>query len=263
MKSVQVFLVFLLTINIALSQVSASNKSAGTSSTDYVELSQGLLYAARTDENITLYLDTLRRADADDLSDQLKSNQQKLAFWLNIYNAFTQIMLKNDPDQYNSRGAFYNNKKINIAENMLSLDMIEHGILRRSKIKWALGYLKKPFVTKFERKFRVQKLDYRIHFALNCGAKSCPPIAFYDPDDIEMQLELAMSTYLTNEAEFDLNSNLVKLPSIMSWFRGDFGGKTGIVSLLKKLEIIPTAASSPKIEFKKYDWTLFLNNYKP
>ena len=37
----------------------------------------------------------------------------------------------------------------------------------------------------------VDVIDFRIHFALNCGAKSCPPIAFYSYDKINDQLDLA------------------------------------------------------------------------
>ena len=47
----------------------------------------------------------------------------------------------------------------------------------------------------------------------------------------------------------------------MSWFRGDFGGKKGMIRILKNYNII-SSDINPKINFKKYDWTLKLNNYK-
>ncbi|MGI8581046.1 MAG: DUF547 domain-containing protein, partial [Chitinophagaceae bacterium] len=107
---------------------------------------------------------------------------------------------------------------------------------------------------------RADKLDYRIHFALNCGAKSCPPIAFYTPETLDTQLELATNAYLASEADYDSTNNIIKLPKLMSWFRADFGGKKGMIKILKKHNIIP-AEAYPKINFKKYDWTLYLNNY--
>ena len=228
---------------------------------NYIQLSQDFLYAARTGDSVQAYLDTLASADTKQLFAQLNTENEKLAFWLNIYNGFTQVLLKNNPEKYKSRGAFFSDKQIHIAQHKLSLDLIEHGILRRSKIKWSLGYLNKLFTSRFERGFRVEKLDSRIHFALNCGAKSCPPIAFYDPGEIDAQLDLATRAYLAEEAEFDAKANIVKLPAIMGWFRGDFGGKKNMLELLRKDDLIP-ANSTPKIEFKKYDWTLFLNNYK-
>lgn len=228
---------------------------------NFIQLSQNFLYAARTDENVKTYLDTLASAEEIQLSEQLENDNKKLAFWLNIYNGFTQVLLKDSPEKYTSRGAFFSDKQIRIANQQLSLDMIEHGLMRRSKIKWGLGYLNKIFPSKFEKIFRVDKLDSRIHFALNCGAKSCPPIAFYEPENIDSQLELAMQTYLAGEIELDTINNVVKLPAIMGWFRGDFGSKKEMLKLLKKNNLIK-AEISPKIEFKEYDWTLFLNNYK-
>jgi len=228
---------------------------------NYIQLSQNFLYAARTGDSVQKYLDTLGSAQEKQLADQLLNDEEKFAFWLNIYNGFTQVLLKNNPEKYKSRGAFFSDKQIRIANQLLSLDMIEHGVMRRSKVKWGLGYLNKIFPSRFEKIFRVDTLDSRIHFALNCGAKSCPPIAFYESENIDSQLELAMQTYLAGEIELDTINNVVKLPAIMGWFRGDFGGKNGMLKLLKKNNLI-NPELSPKIEFKEYDWTLFLNNYK-
>lgn len=68
-------------------------------------------------------------------------------------------------------------------------------------------------------------MDYRTHFALNCGAKSCPPIAFYKPEELNEQLDMAMKVYLQNETTYNQAKNIVELPAIMGWFRRDFGGK--------------------------------------
>lgn len=128
-------------------------------------------------------------------------------------------------------------------------------------MKWSLGYLNKFFPSPFEKKQRVETVDYRIHFSLNCGAKSCPPIAFYKPDQLDKPLDMATNVYLQSEAEFDEKENLVALPAIMGWFRGDFGGKKKMVELLHQLKIVPTD-KAPAITFKKYNWSLFLENYK-
>jgi hypothetical protein len=47
----------------------------------------------------------------------------------------------------------------------------------------------------------------------------------------------------------------------MSWFRADFGGKKGMMEIVKSIHLVPVGAH-PKIKFKDYDWTLALNNYK-
>ena len=226
-----------------------------------VRLSQNFLYAAKTGEGTKSFLDSLQRIDEHQLNLQLNDDDKKIAFWLNLYNAFTQVILKKNPDQYKTRNAFFTAKNIEVAGQQLSLDEIEHGILRHSKIKWSEGYLGKPFPAAFEKAFRVKKLDYRIHFALNCGAKSCPPIAFYDPEKLDKQLNIATKTYLKAECEFNQAKNSISVPALMGWFRHDFGGKKGILKILKQNKIIPED-SHPEIHFKHYDWTLFLNNYK-
>ena len=229
--------------------------------TDYIKLSQNFLYAAKTGDSTTDFMDTLKKADQDILAQQLNSDSKKLAFWLNLYNGFTQVILKKNPDQYQTRNSFFSSKQIDVAGQQLSLDLIEHGILRHSKVKWSEGYLGKLFPSGFEKKFRVAKLDYRIHFALNCGAKSCPPIAFYEPEQIDKQLNVAVKTYLKGEVIYSKEANTVEVPALMGWFRHDFGGKKGMLEILIKNKIIPEG-TKPTIHFKKYDWSLYLNNYK-
>ncbi len=204
-----------------------------------VQLSQEFIYAAKTDEETAGFITQLQQLSMDDLQTAIKTDDDKKAFWINLYNAFTQVALKNNPEQYKKRGKFFGSKQIEIARKPFSLDDIEHGILRRSKIKWSLGHLNKLFPGKTEKALRVNRLDYRLHFALNCGAKSCPPIAFYKPENINQQLDLATKAYLRGEAAYDEATNTVTLPTLMSWFRRDFGGKKKMIELLQQLSIIP------------------------
>jgi thiol-disulfide isomerase/thioredoxin len=225
-----------------------------------VQLSQDLIYEAKTGETAAGLVKSLQALEYSTLATSLKTDDEKKAFWINVYNAYTQLMLKADPSKYKNRNTFFKSKTIRVAGKQFSLDDVEHGILRRSKIKWSLGYLNKLFPSGTEKELRVDEVDYRIHFALNCGAKSCPPIAFYDPQTLEQQLDIATKAYLSGEAEYDSTTNKVRVPKLMSWFRADFGGKKGMLKILKEHNIIPSHAN-PKIRFKPYDWTLTLNNY--
>ncbi len=249
------FFVFFVQVGIA------QPKKPSIKSVNVIQLSQNFLYAAKTGDSTATFVDSLKNLDENNLANQLNSDSKKLAFWLNLYNGFTQVILKKNPDQYKTRSSFFSSKQINVAGEIISLNLIEHGILRHSKVSWSEGYLNKTLPSAFEKKFRVGKLDYRIHFALNCGAKSCPPIAFYEPKQINKQLNVAVKTYLRGEASFDPVKEVVSVPAIMGWFRKDFGGKKGILEILKTNGIIPKE-SNPTIQFKKYDWSLFLNNYK-
>ncbi len=226
-----------------------------------VALSQRFVYAAKSGEDVATFIESLKELNYDNLLNNLKDDDHKKAFWINLYNAFTNASLHKNPDQYKKRNKFFRAKSFNVAGKLFSLDKIEHGILRKSKIKWSLGYFGKLFPGKVEKQLRVQKLDNRIHFALNCGAKSCPPIAFYNATAINNQLEVATNAFLTGEVLFSEEKNIVQLPVLLSWFRRDFGGKKKIISLLQSKKILP-ANANPKIKFKKYDWTLYLDNFK-
>ena len=246
---------------IPITQTAKKMTDLSSSKNALVKLSQNFIYAAKTNEDAATYMQQLRELPYDSLLKTIATDDEKKAFWINLYNAFTYTSLHKNPEQYNNRRKFFGNKNIIIAGKAFSLDKIEHGILRRSKIKWSLGYLNKIFPGKTEKELRVDTLDYRLHFALNCGAKSCPPIAFYIPETIHLQLETATMAYLSGEAEYDSTTNVLKLPAILSWFRRDFGGKKKIVELLKTKQLLPSTVE-PIIQFKQYDWTLYPDNFK-
>jgi hypothetical protein len=109
------------------------------------------------------------------------------------------------------------------------------------------------------KKHAVSKIDYRIHFALNCGAKSCPPIAFYTADNIEQQLETATLSFLDNETDYLEEKKEVHISRLFLWFLSDFGGKKGIRNILK--EKLHLNTNGFKLVFKKYSWEEQLDNY--
>ena len=112
-----------------------------------------------------------------------------------------QYLLKGNPDLYEDRSAFFKDNHFVIVGEETSLDVLEHGLLRNSRIKVSLGYAKDPFASGFEKDFRVDEIDWRIHFALNCGAKSCPPVSYYTVEDLDKQLEASAKKYLKKEVE--------------------------------------------------------------
>lgn len=224
-----------------------------------VALSQDFMYAARTGEDASGLAEQLRSLDYTVLHSTLQTDVEKKAFWMNLYNGFTQYLLRQEPGRYKNRGRFFKSRQIIVAHHKFSLDDIEHGILRRSKIKLSLGYLDKPFPKKVEKELRVDKLDSRIHFALNCGAKSCPPIAFYSPENLDRQLELATKAYLSGEVQVNEKKNQATVPAVMGWFRHDFGGKKGMRDLLRNHGYTAVNAST-RIRFNDYDWSLYLEN---
>jgi hypothetical protein len=202
----------------------------------------------------------------DELYRNLNTESKNKAFWLNIYNAYIQILLLENPELFEDRNSwfgynFFSSPQITIAGKKLSFDDIEHGIMRRSTIKLSLGYLRSWFVDDFVERFWWDEIDPRIHFVLNCGAASCPYIAPMDPNRVEQQLERGAREYLFKTTDYNAEKNELEVTRLISWFRGDFGGVSGAVEMIKRYEIIPEEAD-PSVNYKEYDWTLELGNYK-
>jgi hypothetical protein len=117
--------------------------------------------------------------------------------------------------------------------------------------------------------YSLRKVDPRIHFALVCAARSCPPIAIYDPAEIEVQLERAAHAFIQGGGvELDRSRGEVRLSRIFQWYAPDFGAHTmglGDKSALLRgiAPYLPDEASRqfvlsgrPRVRFMRYDWSL-------
>ncbi len=228
--------------------------------TDFNQLSEDFLQCIKEGKHTKTFQTQLANTTVDELANALITDEQRYAFWVNIYNAYILVILSENRELYDDKGAFFSNEQLHIAGEMVSFEKIEHGILRKSQWSKGLGYVRKWFPDRFERELRVEKRDYCIHFALNCGAKDCPPVAIYDPDTIKEQFEMGTRTFLKRTSSYNEKTKTVAVTSLFSWFRGDFGGKSGIKSILKDHGIIPDT-KGVDIEFKNYDWTLDLDNF--
>lgn len=226
-----------------------------------LELAEDLFYNFRMDYSYQEYQNGLAAYSLDSLAKELDTDQKRITFWVNIYNVYAQIKMQENPSGYQKKFKFFGEKSIVIGGELFSLNQIEHGILRHSKSIITKGTTNKLFVSKREKNLRVQNLDPRIHFALNCGAESCPPIAFYEVNHINEQLELATQGFLQTTTNYDSTVNQVEVSRILSWYRGDFGGKKGIVTWLKQYKLIADDVH-PKVKFARYDWNPTPKDYQ-
>ena len=219
------------------------------------ELAQELLVAYKTGESPDPYLETLAASDDNDLRAIRTDRDTALAFWINLYNAGTQRLLETRPELYESSLRFlrfFRAPCLTVAGTQLGLDDIEQGILR-GRSKYGLGYVPRLLAGSFETRYRLEELDSRIHFALNCGAGSCPAIRAYEPDSIGDQLDLATESYLESTVEYDPDDGTAAVPRVFLWYRGDFGGKSGTADYLREYGIIPDEAA-PSVSYQSWDW---------
>jgi hypothetical protein len=248
-------LLLLLTISMGVNAQSPAKEPI-----DFNTLSEELVKKVLEGEDTQDLREILALTKVQSLEQALDTNEKRLAFWVNIYNAYIQYFLRDNPALYKDRSAFFKKDQIRIAGEVVSFSKIEHGIIRKSQWEYGLGNVGKLFPDDFERTLRVEEPDYRIHFALNCGAKDCPPVAVYQWQRLNEQFRKGTERYLKRTTTYDTTSKTAKVTTLFSWFRGDFGGKDGTKEILRKLGLIPNT-TDVELEYKDYDWTLYLDNF--
>lgn len=221
------------------------------------ETAQMLLSATKLGEDPDPHLDRLAAFDDDALERVRTDRQAALAFWCNLYNAGTQLLLDRRPELYKSPlrfFRFFRATAVTVGGADLSLDTIENGILRAARSKYTLGYTRQLWPGSAARQYRLDEPDPRIHFALNCGAESCPAIRFYEPESVDEQLETATELYLDSSVDYDPEAGVTRVPRVCLWFRADFGGGDGIRTFLRGYDVIPDDAA-PTIRYHSWDWS--------
>ncbi|MFB6256082.1 MAG: DUF547 domain-containing protein, partial [Haloplanus sp.] len=71
---------------------------------------------------------------------------------------------------------------------------------------------------------------------------------------VDEQLDLATRTYLDATVTHDATDGVVRVPRVFLWYRGDFGGGSGIRRLLRAYDVVP-ADASPSIRHRSWDWS--------
>ena len=105
----------------------------------------------------------------------------------------------------------------------------------------------------------------RIHFAVVCAAKSCPPLRSeaFVADRLGQQLNSQTRAFIrnTNFNRYDTATNTLSLSRIFEWYSGDFGRGDNALATYVARYIGGDAsnaikANPPRIEYLDYDWSL-------
>jgi hypothetical protein len=161
-------------------------------------------------ESLEAYIGRLETMDPRTLD-----RPEQFAFWANLYNAKTiEIVLRaypvNSIKDINLGGSLlaavsggpWKAKVLKVAGEKLSLDDIEHGILR-------------PIFK-----------DPRVHYAVNCASIGCPNLGTeaFTGEKLDAQLNAASTAFVNHARGVRVEKGRVRASSIYSWFQDDFGG---------------------------------------
>lgn len=215
---------------------------------NYVDGSGGVAYARWKKDGVAPlreYLELLADADPSELANR----QEQLAFWINAYNALTLYGILEfyptksikDHVSYLWGFNFWKNILLEVGGEDRSLDDIEHKILRPMR-------------------------EPRIHFAIVCASRGCPPLRAeaYTGEKLEQQLSDNARRFFSDPLKFRLDKagKTLFLSPILKWFEGDFGA--GERAMLQRIgPWIPDreateflGKNSVKIEWLDYDWAI-------
>ncbi len=185
--------------------------------------------------SLKAYLSSLEAMDPTQLS-----KDAAMAYWINLYNAKTvDAILDNYPVSsirdigggFFSRGP-WDEKIVTVSGRSLSLNDIEHGILRPI---WR---------------------DARIHYAVNCASIGCPNLRTkaFTAVSLNSDLNLAARDYVLHPRGAEMTSNGLVVSSIYEWYKSDFGGSdAGVIAHLAQFGG-PQGAT--RIYDDRYDWSL-------
>jgi hypothetical protein len=222
------------------------------------QLSQALLEGLRVWEDVEPLVEDIATLDPNTLAAALQTREEKLAFWVNIYNGMVQYLLTERPERYDNRSEFFKTPRFTVAGHELSPNDIEHGIIRGGENRFGLGFVPQLFRDKFARTFSIDGGDARIHFALNCGASDCPPVAIYRPETYNEQIDRRVRSYLAEHStirEKEGERTLVTSP-LFNWFRGDFRSYDGVDDFLVEFGVLESDEKNINRDYENYDWTL-------
>jgi hypothetical protein len=207
---------------------------------------------------------SLRRFDPS----SLVSDAERMAFWINLYHVLVldgviSLGIKQGVGEgWLGLMAFFRKAAYNLDGQRLSLNDIEHGILRGNA---GHPYFPGPHFASndIRRIWKVKRLDPRIHFALNCASRSCPPIRIYSHEKLDEELALATRSYLDPNVKLNPVKHRILVPGIFKWYLRDFGGRAGLIPfLLQHLPFDGRRAwlsanhKTIRLDFAPYDWSL-------
>lgn len=153
----------------------------------------------------------------------LAEDPDKIAFWINVFNALVihaviELGIKNSVKEV---PFFFQRSQYKIGGHLFTLCDIEHGILRGNAV--APYRFRKQFCQGDPRlAFQVRTPDPRIHFALVCASRTCPPIEAYESDKLDDQFDTSARVFINATTRIDKATNNIHISKIFKWYRPDF-----------------------------------------
>lgn len=190
------------------------------------------------------------------------SREQKLAFWINIYNmtVIDRLIRCSIDDSVWENKSFFNHEAIQIRNHKYSLDDIEKGILR-GNVRTQYRPLRKFRSWDVRNRLIVDPAHECVCFALVQGSKSSPLLHFYQAEKIEAQLYAAAAGFINGGGGvLNREAKTRSISRIFKWHTPDFGGGQGVIkfianhfSMTEDAAFLRSPAASLKMSYQGYN----------
>ncbi len=208
---------------------------------DLIKFDYGALKNASADMAVLeAYIDQLAVKTPSNMA-----RNEAMAYWANLYNALTvQVVAQNYPVKSirkiktGLRAGPWKRKLVMVEGRNLSLDDIEHGIMRPT--------FKTPLV----------------HYMVNCASIGCPNLKAtpWSGTNLDAELEKVARDFINSPRGTLLANGRLQVSSIYKWFKKDFGGNdAGVLAHIRTYahkELLDALKGKQKIDKYAYDWSV-------
>lgn len=209
-----------------------------------IAISQDMMTSLKMNQPLTDFETQLANVPFDTLIQQLDSDLKKQAFWANMYIVYSQKLIS----EYGTcEKGCRNQKVITVGNRVFSLNHILYNILLHSKSK--VTGRKKIIAFPWEKQLRINYPDGRILLAIDSHDTIANSITYYEPENMDMQLNQVSRLFLGAFVYYDLDKNIIFLPLWIKRFKREFGKKSGVITGLKKAKVIPNDRKDTRIEY--------------
>ena len=184
----------------------------------------------KDEKELQSYLNYLSK----NLPNKSASKNAVLAYWINVYNAFTvKLIIDNYPTKsIKDIKDPWSKKFFTLGTKKYSLEEVEHEILRKMN-------------------------EPRIHFAIVCASYSCPNLSneAFTEANLEKKLIMASKSFVNDKTKNTITKDKVEISKIFDWFSGDFKTNGTVVDFLNKYSTTKIEKNA-KVKYKEYNWAL-------
>ncbi len=216
-------------------------------------------------QKLDAYLAAVSLYSPESTPDRFETRQDELAYWLYAYNAY---VIKSILDRW----------PLESVTNVKAPLEIVKGLGFFYQLRFAFGGEAYSLYAVENDIIRARYRDARIHFVLNCGSESCPPLRPELPagNELEPFLQQAAVDFISDKrnVSIDHDKKEIIVSAIFKWFRKDFINdlrRRGLPSDRGLIDYIGSVAPAPlkgelagadgyEIVFTDYDWAVNVQN---